>query len=63
MAMSLECRLSLRWQAKLPLLLTSLTYIPVGKACTPATPLVTNWIWKRCKSSTRLRERKTGVCV
>jgi len=32
----LECRLRLRWQAKLPLLLTPLTYIPVGKACTPA---------------------------
>ncbi|TAK61015.1 FAD-binding oxidoreductase [Methylobacter sp.] len=30
-----ECKLCLPVQAKLPLLLTPLTYIPVGKACTP----------------------------
>ncbi|MGZ8952694.1 MAG: hypothetical protein ACXW01_13730 [Methylobacter sp.] len=31
-----ECELCLRLQAKLPLLLTPLTYIHIGKACTPA---------------------------
>jgi hypothetical protein len=30
-----ECKLRLRLQAKLPLLLAPLTYIPAGKACTP----------------------------